>query len=377
MKTICEHHSCTGCGLCASLCPISCITMKPGKIGHLFPNIDNKKCINCGLCLKRCPILNPIDLSSSQHAYAVWSKDESDYRSSTSGGASSVFSQYIILKGGVVYGCAVLQDAIIKHIRIDKIEDLYKIKGSKYVQSSIVEVLPQIKKDVKEEKPVLFLGTPCQIAAVKMLFKETPENLYLVDLVCHGTPSIRFLHNYLKRYIPIGKIDNIKFRSEKEYVINVFSGNTLFYSSKKTYNYQHKDYYIDAFMNGFSLRDSCHQCIYATSKRVSDITIGDFWGLGRELSCEEIPEHKYGISLVLTNTKKGQSLFQTISNKLNVFERPITEAVNGNERLRYPKEKTKMTATYQFCQPFMGDKGAYVFVMKLAKLYSQLRKLLK
>ncbi len=373
MKVICNYNICTGCGLCASQCPVSCITMKSGKLGHIFPSIDRKKCINCGLCTKNCPALHTVELRASQHAYAAWAKDEPDYRSSTSGGASSVLSQHIIHIGGIVYGCAVLPGAIIEHIRINKKEDLYRIKGSKYVQSSIAKVLPQIKKDVKEKRPVLFIGTPCQVAAVRKLFREVPDNLFLVDLVCHGTPSQKSLHNYLTRHVQLNIVEDIKFRDEKEYVIKVFSKNGIIYKSPS----RDKDYYLSAFWNGFSLRDSCFQCRYATPQRCSDITIGDFWGLGKEASCEEIPEHKHGISLVLTNTDKGQALFCEIQNSMKVYERPISEAVNGNDKLKHANVKTTSTSVYRYFQPFLGDKIAYKFVIRLIKLKTKMKTFIK
>lgn len=376
MRKICEQNSCTGCSLCAAMCPVSCITMKAGKLGHLFPRIDNKKCINCGLCTKNCPALRPVELSAPYRAYAAWAKDESDYRSSTSGGASSVFSQHIIRHGGVVYGCAVLPGAKIEHIRVNKIEDLYKIKGSKYVQSTITESLRLLKKDIKEKKTVLFIGTPCQIAAVKNLFKIIPENLYLIDLVCHGTPSQKSLQDYLKRHVPIDKIDDIKFRSEQGYVINAFSNKETVYSSLELWTYRYKDYYYNAFMDGFSFRDSCFQCRYANPCRCSDITIGDFWGLGKEVSCEQIPEHKYGISLVLPITKKGESLFHDVAKSMNVYERPVSEAINGNDQLKHPKERTKKAHLYRACQPIGGDKNTYYVIIGLMKLYSKIRNIL-
>lgn len=375
MKTICEHTYCTGCGLCASLCPVSSITMKPGKMGHLFPKINNKKCIDCGLCEKSCPALNPVELIAAQHAYAAWSKDDADYRSSTSGGASSVLSQYIINKGGVVYGCSVLCGAKIEHIRIEKKEDLHKIKGSKYVQSSIVKVLTQIKKDVKEKRIVLFLGTPCQIAAVQKLFKNTPDNLFLVDLVCHGTPSQRSLHDYLKRYVPLDEIEDVRFRSEEGYSIKVFSKNKNVYTSSELWSCRNKDYYYNSFMDGYSLRDSCHKCKYSSPNRCSDMTIGDFWGLGKEMPCEDIPEHKFGISLVLPITAKGRTLFNEISNAMNVFKRPISEAINGNDQLQHPKEISMKARIYRFFQPIIGDKGSYDVVLFFIKLKSLTKKL--
>jgi len=375
--TICNNHSCTGCGLCAAQCPVSCITMKAGKLGHLFPKIDNNKCIHCGLCRKKCPALNPTEMHTPKHAYAAWAKDEKDYRSSTSGGASSVIAQHIINQGGVVYGCAVLPGAIVEHIRIDEKEDLYRIKGSKYVQSSIVNVLPQIKQDIKENRKVLFLGTPCQIAAVKKLFTDIPNNLYLVDLVCHGTPSQKSLHNYLQRHVPLNIIDGISFRSEDGYRIKAFCGNQILYSSPELLTCRYKDYYYNAFIDGYSFRDSCYQCKYANPKRCSDITIGDFWGLGKESPGDDIPEHNFGISLMLPITTKGQILFNKIVERMEVKERPLSEAINGNGQLQHPIEKSRKVFFYRFLQPILGDKNSYVLVMKVTKVCSLCYKILK
>jgi len=351
--------------------------MKSGKMGHLFPVIDNKKCIDCGLCKKNCPSINPIYLSAPQNAFAAWSKDESDYRSSTSGGTSSVLSQYIINLGGVVYGCSVLPRARIEHIRIERKEELYKIKGSKYVQSSIIGVLSLIKQDVKDGRKVLFLGTPCQVSAVRNLFNETPENLFLVDLVCHGTPSQKSLKDYLKRHVPLQKIDDLRFRSEEGYVIKVISGKKIIYESPELRKHRCKDDYYNSFMEGFTIRDSCHNCRYASSNRCSDITIGDFWGLGKEVSCQDIPKHKFGISLVLPITNKGQNLFNEVSNSMYVFERPLSEAINGNDQLQHPKEISKKAKIYRFFQPLLGDKRAFDVVMIFIKLNSLTRKIIK
>lgn len=368
MREVCEQQFCTGCGLCASICPVSCIAMKTGKLGHLFPTIDSKKCVNCGRCLKQCPVLNPVVLSKTVRAFSAWSRDETDYRSSTSGGVSSVLAQFVIDHGGVVYGCAVLANAEVEHIRISKREELSKIKGSKYVQSSIIRVLPQIKDDIKEDRIVLFIGTPCQVAAVKKLFVNSPEKLILVDLVCHGVPSQESFHNYLRRYVPLYKIDDLKFRTEEGFVIKAYSKKELLYSSLELWSNRYKDYFYNAFIDGFSYRDSCYQCRYASPNRCSDITIGDFWGLGEESPCEGMLEHKYGVSLVIPITEKGKALFDQLFSKLIIYERPISEAISGNDQLRHPFYKTNKIIAYRFLQPFIGDKSAYHFIMGLVKL---------
>lgn len=336
MKEICRNKDCTGCGLCASLCAKKCITMKPiDNFGHLYPVIDHYKCADCGLCQKVCPSLHALSKHYPLQCYAAWSKDESDYKSSTSGGAASVLSQHIINRGGVVYGCAMLPDVEVKHIRVDCKDDLYKLKGSKYVQSNLNGVLPFIKKDVKEGREVLFTGTPCQCAAVRNLFKEQPENLYLVDLICHGVPSLKFLQNHVRKVAGTIHADDVKFRDGMGmYVVVVVDGEIRYKRALREPRYD--DLYFNTFFDGFTYRDSCYACKYASPERAFDITIGDFWGLGKKTPANEIPDHKYGCSVILPSSEKGKKLIDSVGELINLYPREVKEAVDGNDQLRSP-----------------------------------------
>ena len=179
MENICDYKICTGCGLCVSECPKRCISLvRRGSLGHLFTKIDSLICNDCGLCKKNCPAICGTKYNTIRTAYAAWSKDDEEYRNSASGGAVSVFSEYVVSKGGIVYGCAMLPDINVKHIRVDNLKDVTKLKGSKYVQSSIVEVIPQLKDDVKFGRTTLFIGTPCQVAAIKSLYKVLLNSIY-------------------------------------------------------------------------------------------------------------------------------------------------------------------------------------------------------
>lgn len=341
MNQICEEKQCTGCGLCVVRCPKQCISMENRLLGHVYPIINQNSCIDCGLCKKVCPSLHESENKYPLSAYAVWAKDSDDYKTSTSGGAASVITNYILLNGGVVYGCAVLSKVNISHIRIDDIKDAYKLKGSKYVQSTIVNILPQVAQDIKNGKKVLFTGTPCQVAAVKRMFKTIPDNLYLVDLICHGVPSNRWLIDYIKKNlnIDIRTITTIKFRTLTAYQMCIYNKKNLLYTSKSLLQYRYENLYMDTFIDGFTNRESCYNCPYAKPERISDITIGDFWGLGKTIDDSYIPEHKYGISCMMPITVKGQKLLEAVKDNMNIFERPVKEAINGNDQLRHPKNK--------------------------------------
>ena len=353
-----------------------------GSLGHLYPKIIQDSCIDCGLCQKSCPALNPLEQIKPGTAYAAWSKDEEDYKTSTSGGAASVLSQYVLAQGGVVYGCAMLPDIEVKHIRIDSIDDIKKLKGSKYVQSSIVDIIPSLKTDVKVGRNTLFIGTPCQVAAIKKLFKEQPENLLLVDLICHGVPSVSILKKHVHKVANYSCYDNIIFREGTGIcVVVVVDGQIVYRQPLKSPRY--KDWYINTFIDGYTYRDSCYKCRYACPERVSDITIGDFWGLGKHNPADDIPPHPNGCSVILPTTGKGLKVVNAISEEMNIFKRDVEEAVSGNDQLKFPSPYNRRKKIFRKLYPFLG-RPAYKLVIfdkytryQLKRVKNKLSKLIK
>lgn len=348
--------------------------MKPiDKFGHLYPVINPETCIDCGLCKKICPSLKTPDKNYPLQCFAAWSKDESDYKSSTSGGAASVLSQHIINKGGVVYGCAMLPNVEVKHIRIDNIDELTLLKGSKYVQSDITEALPRIKKDIKNGLDVLFIGTPCQCAAVKNLFKTQPDNLYLVDLICHGVPSLSYLQKHIKAKVGTTHINQVLFRDENsKYAIIVSANDKVLYKMPlKAQRY--RDLYFNTFYDGYTYRDSCYNCKYACPQRAFDITIGDFWGLGKHTPTTEIPAHNNGCSVILPATQKGKDLVAAISTSLNIYPREIKEAIDGNYQLQTPlKRNTRINIfRYMVKHGLPIDIYRLINIDKITKFYTR------
>ena len=352
MNIICKKEDCTGCAACYNSCPKQCITMKEDAYGYLYPEIDKEKCIDCGLCRKKCAAVNEIELKTPQETYASWSLEKEDKGTCTSGGMATVFSRKIIKNGGIVYGAVWNKDASVCHQRVETLEDIDKLKGSKYVHSYIGDSYRKIKQDLEEQKQVLFIGTPCQVAGLKTYLGKEYEGLYVVDLICHGVPSQKFLKEYIRGKLKKSiEIDKIMFRTPEGFRLAVVN-------KGKTENEEPavECLYFMGFLKGLFYRENCYHCNYAQSKRCSDITIGDFWGLG---AMEEFKnERKDSISVTLINTEKGKILFEICKENLFSEKRKLEEAVNGNSQLRHPSQKHKNYRVFREQYIVKGFRGA-------------------
>ena len=333
------------------------------SLGHLYPIINKEACIDCELCQKKCPVLNPVELNHPTAAYAAWSRDEEDYKSSTSGGIASVISQYVIEKGGVVYGCAMLPDIKVKHIRIDDISDIVKLKGSKYVQSNCLDVYPQLKKDVNEGRLTLFIGTPCQVAAVKKMFTVQPNNLILVDLICHGVPSLEILKKHVNKVASYPHYTHVLFRDGNHSCFIVEVDGKRVYSRYLKRPRRYDDWYRDTFVDGYTFRDSCYGCRYACQHRVSDITIGDFWGLGKTIPADHIPDHPNGCSVVLPATERGEKVIEALGSKLYLYKRTVEEAYKVCYHLNRPVTIDCRKKWFRIMFPVIGRIAYYLVII--------------
>ncbi len=327
---ICQKEKCTGCFACYNICPKNAIKMVEDEHGYIYPEIDKEKCINCKLCEKICPSINKIEGKNPLKCYAMIAKDDNKRKASTSGGAATIFSEYILKQGGVVYGAAFKKGCTIEHTRIDKIEDLYKLKGSKYVHSYINEIYKTVKEDLNKKRKVLFTGTPCQIAGLKKYLLKDYENLYLIDIICHGVPS----QKYLKDELSDANIDSLSFRDNKGFILKAKDNDTII----KEIEMPDSPYYW-MFMNGYSYRENCYNCLYSNNKRCSDITIGDFWGLSENSKLYD--KENRGVSVLLPITDKGIELINNCIDEIIIEERDINEAIKGNSQLRQSVEKNK------------------------------------
>lgn len=361
-----RKYECCGCNACAEACPKQCIEMRTDRKGFLYARVDASRCIECGLCERICPF--PAEesmLRRPDKAIAAWSKDPAVRQRSSSGGAAYLLSRQAIEQGGVVYGCTA-DGLTVKHIRVDSIDDLPRLQGSKYVQSDTRGIFAQIRADLDAGLTVLFIGTPCQTAGLRRFIHHNAEQLYLVDLICHGVPSQKMLLNHLHPIIKNRHVDRMTFRSSGEMTLRLYeNGNEIYSGNDRT------DTYYSAFLAGKTYRPSCYRCGYASPGRASDITVGDFWGFKDR---KALPEHaRDGLSVILPNTEKGGKLLNAISPNLNMLERTIDEAVNGNTQLRHPSYPSRSTRIFRALYPILQFDTA----IRISELPSVIRQKIK
>lgn len=342
---ICDYNSCIGCAACMNNCKHQAISMYPDRHGELHPLIDVDKCIECGLCINRCPVNKHTERLEPQQCFAVWEKSLDDRKFSASGGVAAALYKAIVSEcGGVGYGVGWGDDLKAHFIRVDETSHLDALKGSKYVQAIVDNIYNQVRTDLQEKRKVLFIGTPCQIAGLKNYLHKEYDNLITCDLLCHGVPSQDYLVEEIKGLIPakhLQGITNCRFRGNDKYNywLTLWNGNRLLYGKKAVHSY-----YLTGFITSITLRESCYHCKYADRKRVADITIGDFLGLGKLNSYSDISPKN--ISVVTLNSDKGVGLWNKMKATTSLLqeERDIEEAIKGggsfrNCATRNPKRK--------------------------------------
>ncbi len=331
-------NKCVGCTSCEHVCPKNAIKMISNSEGFLYPNIDNEKCIDCGLCIKKCPTQNH-KLHNPIKAIGLKNKDTDRIMQSASGGASDVIAQHIVSMGGVVFGAAYDESLKVKHILVDNENDLYKIQSSKYVQSDLNNCYKMAHIELEKGRKVLFTGTPCQIAGLYSYLGKEYDNLYTIDLICHGVPSPLFLEKYFM-YMSnkLGEpVQSYNFRSKKKRGWGTSYNYTLNTQNHEINGTVISTQYGKSFVDSNCYRESCYQCDYANIKRCSDITIGDFWGIMKVNP--DFYSHK-GVSSVLLNTQKGMDLVEHIMSKIDICGCTIDDVIVKQGNLVKPTERS-------------------------------------
>lgn len=333
-----REDECSGCGECIIFCPKKSISFTRNNNGFQIPVIDTKTCIQCGLCKKICPVLNKPEQHTPIEVYGAYSKEEMAH--SASGGIVYNVAREIIESGGVVYGAAYTDKLRVKITKVDSVEDLSKIQGTKYVQADMTGVIENVLTDLKNHLSVLFTGTPCEVAGVVDAAhrKKLEEKLTTIEVICHGTPSQKMFDDYLRWAKEHYKsdINTYAFRAKKSDKDKDFMLEIGLENGRKLMVSGFKDPYYKMFMSAKWFRESCYSCPFAKKQRVADLTVGDFWNA-------EMLSSNFGkgrrISVVLANTEKGLKCLHDAKKKINVEMTTWEIAAQGNANLFRPTRK--------------------------------------
>ena len=307
MIQIKDKSNCCGCTACASTCAYNAITMTPDSLGFLYPQVNAGLCVNCGLCDKICQFHDNYERYGNYdtpHACQFRLKQDEQLKKSQSGGAFFAIADKFIAEGGVVYGAAFTKTWIVTHQKAADDQSLSALRMSKYVQSDMRGVFTQVKEDLKNGIKVLFSGTACQVAGLKSYIpNRLHENLFCIDVICHGVPSPKIWDDYIAYLQQSRKSKIIKacFR-DKRFGWHGARESFLFENGKE--EFRRTSNYL--YFSGLSIRESCSKCYYTNLKRVGDITLGDQWGIPKD----SIYEDDKGLSLILINSEKGKLLFE-------------------------------------------------------------------
>lgn len=329
-----DVYSCCGCSACKDICPTSAITMKPDQEGFLYPTIDESKCIHCNLCRKVC-IYRKCEkeevLENYPKVYASYHKSDDVRTESTSGGMFVPMYRYMLSIGGKVVGVRYDENMKVIYDIADSEEGCKAFSGSKYVAPDSDAIKPRVKELLEQDIPVLFSGSPCQIAGLKSYLKKDYANLYTVDIICHGVPSPKVFEKYV-RYLEEhyhSKVVDFQFRNKirgwsKPYVLVKFESGEVLLEPASVNNFNR------AFLSNNIQRPSCYTCEYAGLKRsVGDITIGDYWGIDKQHP-EMLDER--GVSIIKINNQKGSKLLSHIEDQLMLKETTYDKAYAANHK---------------------------------------------
>lgn len=387
-----KKENCCACGACYNICPRNAIEMIVDEYGFKYPKINYDKCIGCGACKRVCAFQNVIEKNEPLQVIAAARKDENKIMKSASGGIFAVFAEYFLSIGGIVYGSALVNEndtLVPKHIGINSLENLDKLLGSKYVQSDIGNVYKEIRTLLNDKKQILFSGTPCQVAGLKAFLGKEYDNLFTIDIICHGGPNAEFFKGYLeileKKFN--GKILDFKFRDKKDgwgpYILSadILKQNKL--QKERKYIYLDESTYASMFLYTDILRLNCYKCKYTNKHRTGDITIGDYWGIEKEhpelLKINGgLLDTKKGISAIIINTEKGKLGLEKLGQEIVYFDTTYEKVAVVNTQLREPskygKHRNKIMEIYKLGGFNKVDEYYYNKILRKIAIKKEIKK---
>lgn len=379
MIKLLNKTACCGCSACAQICPNQCISMIEDNEGFLYPHINEEICTDCGLCEKVCPVINQGSPREPLKVYAAKNKNEEIRMLSSSGGIFTLLAEYVINKGGVVFGAKFNEKWQVIHASTETTEGIADFRGSKYVQSITGQTYSEAEQFLKLGRLVLFCGTPCQIAGLKNYLRKEYGNLYTVDFVCHGVPSDKIWKKYLSELLGYKKnnqlknnkvesysysdINNINFRDKAlgwkmfRFSLNLNGGDKTILFSESLMN----NVYLQGFLKYLYLRPSCHDCRFKELRSSSDIMLGDFWGIQDVMP--EFDDDK-GISLITINSKKAIDIPKNLDGEMK--ETTYDDIVRHNSAIK-KSNPLPPKREYFMEKVILEDKSMIMIIKKIMK----------
>ncbi len=347
---------CTGCGACAAVCPVNCITMRDNAEGFTYPRIDRASCINCNRCVSACP-LNSKETSSPTMSCLFCTSNRKTLSRCASGGAFTELAASFIEEGGVVVGVA---DDIRQGSRFSMAADasaLQELSGSKYYQCNLEpETIVSIGSMLGAGQAVLFCGTPCQVQAVKgAIPRSLRTSLFLVDIICQGVPS-RISVDAYRRQASLRKGSEIAehlFRAKLKGHEGQYVTQLTYANGDSETKVGAEDLYARSFMYQVSLRESCYECPFALMARVGDLTLGDHWAPGLNASFE-----RGSTSLILVNSDKGKRMVAALEGRGILRNANIEDATRSNIPLHHPVKRPLSRSIFYKAMKIFGFAAA-------------------
>lgn len=376
MIRISDKELCCGCTACVSACPARCIVMRRDREGFDYPVANPDMCLKCGLCERICPMQNPVQKVEPMAAYAAICVSKT--KEASSGGVFPLLAQEVIKNEGVVCGAALDSSCVVEHREAETIEELAAFSGAKYVQSELYSIFEDVKCRLKEGTKVLFSGTPCQIAGLRSYLRDEYENLYTVDIACHGVPSPGLWEKYKAALETLhsSRLKNVKFRDQS----NGWRHYNIRYDfADKTVKVPRlKDPYLALFLQDMSLRPSCYDCRMRNGRSGSDITLGDLWSVAQ--TAPKMNDDK-GVSGVLINTVKGRELWEKIAGSLSLEQLTPADVAKDNggfaqKPTPIPEKREEFFKGVHSTKNLPKYMRSYVVRKPLLSLYRNLRSML-
>lgn len=361
MIQIVNKHDCCGCTACASACNLHAISMDMDEEGFFYPHVNLQLCTNCSLCERVCPIIRYdtiVDKNINPTIFALYHRDDSTRQASSSGGVFAALVDYAFLRNGIAYGAVYDKGFVVKHKKAENKEEAMLFRGSKYVQSDMLNIYIEVKRYLDNGRYILFSGTPCQVEGLKCFLRKRYANLTTVDILCHGVPSPKVFSDYVSFIRRNSDFELTKiYMKDKTFGWKYPNLRLYFGSHVSQFNTVLSNLWNKIYYGHLVTRPSCYTCRFTNYHRSGDITIGDFWGI--EKVYPKIDMDK-GISLIMLNNNKGLEVWNCIKEQFEYIPSNIKECVQPN--LQHPVcEPVNRDAFWMDYQKFGFDGIAYKY----------------